>query len=92
MIKITSELFGEIQVPLGDYEYSRDIWGSIDNHLDINVFDNGGGVQATIYPVKDKQINTEHEVEHITSENIEIIITPSDNEGVMVGDRPLIGF
>tara|TARA_R100001594_G_scaffold49544_2_gene82471 strand:+ start:175 stop:429 length:255 start_codon:yes stop_codon:yes gene_type:complete len=73
MIKITSELFGEIQVPLGDYEYSRDIWGSIDNHLDINVFDNGGGVQATIYPVKDKQINTEHEVEHITSENIEII-------------------
>ena len=73
MIKITSELFGEIQVPLGDYEYSRDIWGSIDNHLDINVFDNGGGVQATIYPVKGKQINTEHEVEHITSENIEIV-------------------
>ena len=72
MIRVTSKLFGEIQVPLTDWESSLDIWDSIDKHLDINVFNYGGGVQATIFPVKDGVINTDHIIEHLTSESITI--------------------
>ena len=73
MIKITSELFGVMHIPANDFEDSGDIWDSLGHHLDINVFDVGSGIQANIYPVKNGAIRTDHEIEHIMSENIELI-------------------
>ena len=73
MIKITSELFGVIHIPANDFEDSGDIWDSLGNHLDINVSAGGGDIQASIYPVKNGEINTDREIEHIMSDNIELI-------------------
>ena len=79
-IKITSELFGVLELPsligVNDTEHPLDVWTSIGDHMDINVFDVGEGTtQATIYPVKDGRINTLHEIEHIMNTNIELIIS-----------------
>ena len=80
-IKITSKLFGVLELPsligVNDTEHPLDVWTSIGEHLDINVFDTGepesSFLQATIYPVKDGRINTLHEIEHIMNTNIELI-------------------
>jgi hypothetical protein len=74
MIKITSELFGVIHIPANDFEDSGDIWDSLGHYLDINVYDVGDGtIQATIYPVENKIINTDHIIESLQGDNIEII-------------------
>ena len=74
MIKITSELFGVIHIPANDFEDSGDIWDSLGNYLDINVYNIGDGtIQATIYPVKNGAISTDHIIESLQGDNIEII-------------------
>ena len=76
MIKITSELFGVIHIPANDYDFdeSGDIWDSLGHHLDINVYNIGDGtIQATIYPVKNNRINTDHIIESLQGDNIELI-------------------
>lgn len=83
MIKITSELFGVLELPSligvdgNNREYPLDVWTSIGDHLDINVFDTGEPespfLQASIYPVKDGRLNVLHEIEHIMNTDIEII-------------------
>ena len=74
MIKITSELFGVIHIPANDFEDSGDIWDNLGRHLDINVYDIGDGtIQATIYPVKNNRINTDHIIESLQGDNIELI-------------------
>ena len=74
MIKITSELFGVIHIPANDFEDSGDIWDSLGNYLDINVFNIGDGtIQATIYPVENRIINTDHIIESLQGDNIEFI-------------------
>ena len=86
MIKITSELFGVIELPSwaeligvdgNNREYPLDVWTSIGDYLDINVFDTGEPespfLQASIYPVKDGRLNVLHEIEHIMNTDIEII-------------------
>ena len=77
-IKITSELFGVLELPsligVNDTEHPLDVWTSIGDHMDINVFDVGEGTtQATIYPVKDGSINTLHIIESLQGDNIEFI-------------------
>ena len=76
-IKITSELFGVIHLPrlIGlNKDYPLDVWTSIGDHMDINVFDVGEGtIQATIYPVRDGRINTLHIIESLQGDNIELI-------------------
>jgi len=77
IIQITSELFGEIIIPSGDFKdksiKTPDVWESLGGYMDINVFDYGEGLQASIYPVANGVINTEHELEYIESDNIKII-------------------
>ena len=75
---IKSQLFGDLVIPAGDFEESRDIWDSLCQYIDINVFGdvllkNGEdfGIQANIYPVKDGLICTDRELEVI--ENVELI-------------------
>ena len=74
---IKSQLFGDLVIPAGDFEESRDIWDSLCPYIDINVFGdvmlkNGDfGIQANIYPVKDGLIYTDIELEVI--ENVELI-------------------
>ena len=76
-IKITSELFGVLELPklIGmNEDYPLDVWTSIGDHMDINVFDVGEGtIQATIYPVRDGRINTLHIIESLQGDNIEFI-------------------
>ena len=73
-IKITSELFGSITIVSDTWKSDGDIWEGLGEHLDINVFDIGDGTaQATIYPVKNNRINTDHIIEEIASGNIEFI-------------------
>ena len=61
---IKSQLFGDLVIPAGDFEESRDIWDSLCPYLDINVFgevlsafqienEKDPSIQANIYPVKD---------------------------------------
>ncbi len=68
---IKSKLFGELVIPAGDFEESRDIWDSLCPYIDINVFGEGDDIQANIYPVKDGLICTDRELEVI--ENVELI-------------------
>ena len=76
---IKSQLFGDLVIPEGDFEESRDIWDSLCPYIDINVFGDvllkrkGGyiGMQANIYPVKDGLTCTDRELEVI--ENVELI-------------------
>ena len=69
---IKSKLFGDLVIPAGDFEESRDIWDSLCPYIDINVFgDMLNGIQANIYPVKDGLISTDRELEVI--ENVELI-------------------
>jgi len=75
---IKSQLFGDLVIPAGDFEESRDIWDSLCPYIDINVFgevllENGEdfGLQANIYPVKDGLTCTDTELEVI--ENVELI-------------------
>jgi hypothetical protein len=84
-IEITSNLFGTICIPVNhtmrvEYDQSSgeverlDIWTSLGDHIDINVFDVGDGtIQATIYPVRDGRINTLHIIESLQGDNIELI-------------------
>jgi len=76
-IKITSELFGAIHLPklIGlNKDHPLDVWTSIGEHMDINVFEVGDGtIQATIYPVRDGRINTLHIIESLQNDNIELI-------------------
>ena len=74
MIKITSELFGVIHILAYDFEDSGDIWDSLGHYLDINVYDIGDGtIQATIYPVNGVIIRTDHIIESLQGDNIELI-------------------
>lgn len=74
MIKITSELFGIIEIPAYDFDESGDVWNSLGHHIDINVYDIGDGtIQATLYAVKNSQINTDHILESLQGDNIEFI-------------------
>ena len=75
---IKSQLFGELVIPAGDFEESRDIWWGLCPYIDINVFgevllENGEdfGLQANIYTVKDGITCTDRELEVI--ENVELI-------------------
>ena len=69
---IKSQLFGDLVIPAGDFEESRDIWESLCPYIDINVFgDMLNGIQANIYPVKDGLTCTDRELEVI--ENVELI-------------------
>ena len=75
---IKSQLFGDLVIPAGDFEESRDIWESLCPYIDINVFGDvllnnaeDIGIQANIYPVKDGLISTDRELEVI--ENVELI-------------------
>tara|TARA_R110000803_G_scaffold178331_1_gene240748 strand:- start:681 stop:971 length:291 start_codon:yes stop_codon:yes gene_type:complete len=84
-IKITSNLFGTICIPANhtmrvEYDKSSgeverlDIWTSLGDHIDINVFDVGDGtIQATIYPVLSGELNTAHILESLQGDNIELI-------------------
>ena len=73
-IKITSELFGSITIVSDAWNSNKDVWEGLGEHLDINVYDIGDGtIQATIYPVENKIINTDHIIEEIASNNIEFI-------------------
>ena len=69
---IKSKLFGDLVIPAGDFEESRDIWESLCLYIDINVFGEGDDIQANIYPVKDGLICTDKELEVI--ENVELIV------------------
>ena len=69
---IKSQLFGDLVIPAGDFEESRDIWDSLCPYIAINVFgDMLNGLQANIYPVKDGLTCTDRELEVI--ENVELI-------------------
>ena len=83
-IKITSNLFGTICIPTNHtmrVEYDQysgevdrlDIWTSLGDHIDINVFDSGEGLQANIYPVLSGELNTAHILESLQGDNIELI-------------------
>ena len=77
-IKITSELFGVLKLPsligVNDTEHPLDVWTHIGEHMDVNVFDVGDGtIQATIYPVKNGRINTQHIIESLQGDNRELI-------------------
>ena len=69
---IKSQLFGDLVIPAGDFEESRDIWDSLCQYIDINVFGdvllkNGEdfGIQANIYRVKEGLTCTDRELEVI---------------------------
>ena len=79
---IKSKLFGDLVIPAGDFEESRDIWDSLCPYIDINVFgevlsafqienEKNPSIQANIYPVKDGLICTNECLEVI--ENVELI-------------------
>jgi len=68
---IKSKLFGDLVIPAGDFEESRDIWDSLCPYIDINVFGEGDDIQVNIYPVKDGLTCTDRELEVI--ENVELI-------------------
>ena len=80
---IKSKLFGDLVIPAGDFEESRDIWDSFFPYIDINVFgevllENGEdfGLQANIYPVKDGVTLTSEGVVDMcleVVENVELI-------------------
>jgi hypothetical protein len=76
MIQVTSELFGILTIPTSAYEnheYSLDVWYSFGDYIDINVFDIGDNtIQATIYPVKNGQINTLGTLEELQGDSIKI--------------------
>jgi len=82
-ILIKSQLFGDLVIPAGDFEESRDIWHGLCPYLDINVFgdvllENGEdfGLQANIYPVKDGVTLTSEGVVDMcleVVENVELI-------------------
>ena len=76
MIQVTSKLFGALTIPSSvyeDHEYALDVWYSFGEHIDINVFDIGDGtIQATLYPVKNGQINTLHTLEELQGDSIKI--------------------
>jgi len=76
MIQITSELFGLITIPsavIPKNDYALDVWYSLSGYIDINVFDIGDNtIQATIYPVKNGQINTLCTLEELEGDAIEV--------------------
>ena len=83
-IKICSNLFGTICIPTNhtmrvEYDQSSgevdrlDIWTSLGDHIDINVFDSGEGLQANIYPVLSGELNTAHILEVLDGEDIKLI-------------------
>ena len=76
MIQVKSNLFGTLTIPSSAYEhheYSLDVWYSFGDYIDINVFDIGDNtIQATIYPVKNGQINTLGALEEIKGYSIKI--------------------
>jgi len=77
MIQVTSNIFGLITIPSSAYEnheYDLDVWYSFGDHIDINVFDIGDGtIQATLYPVKNGEINTLHTLEELQGDSIKLI-------------------
>ena len=74
---IKSKLFGDLVIPAGDFEESRDIWDSLCPYIDINVFgEDNDDVQANIYPVKDGLTCTSEDMEDMcleVIENVELI-------------------
>jgi len=81
-ILIKSQLFGDLVIPAGDFEESRDIWYGLCPYLDVSVFgdtllENGDfGLQANIYPVKDGVTCTSNGVVDMcleVVENVELI-------------------
>jgi len=68
MLRIKSELFGTIELPINEIE-SGDAWHGVSPFLDINVFVNYEERQvcATIYPVHTDKgtVNTNYELESI---------------------------
>jgi len=74
MIQVTSELFGILTIPSDAINREDiDVWQSFGECVDLNVFDVGDGtLQATLYPVKNGVINTDHILESLQGDNIKL--------------------